>query len=132
MQPVAPPAPLDKLQTVAPRRTLTAADVTAGMEINPTEVNIFRGGSSLQARPIDFKVDPATGMLKTTHGLSLDVSSEAMSRFGGAFRIESIPAELRIIQRGGKLGHFEIVPRTPMTPQRFQELLDQIKLVPAT
>jgi hypothetical protein len=94
---------------------------------------IFRGGSSLQARPIDFNVDPATGMRKTTDGLSLDVSAEAMSRFGGAFRIESIPAELRIIQRGSKnLGHFEIVPRTPMTPQRFQELHDQIKIVPAT
>ncbi len=116
----------------AVRKTLTASDVTPGMEINPAEVNVFRGGDSLQARPTDVKIEKATGLLKTTHGLSLNVSAEAMSRFGGAFRIESIPPELRIIQRGKELTHFEIVPREPMTPQRFQELLDQIKISPAS
>ncbi len=33
--------------------------------------------------------------------------------------------------RGQKLNHFEIVPRQAMSPERFQELVNQIKLVPA-
>jgi len=101
------------------------------MRIDPSDVSIFRGGNSLEARTIDFKTDKATGLVKTTHGLSLDVSAEAMSRFGGAFRIDSLPEGLQIIQRGKKLGHFEIVPTSPITPERFQELLNLIKISPA-
>jgi hypothetical protein len=32
-------------------------------------------------------------------------------------------------QRGQRLEHFEIAPRTDMTPQRFQELLDMVETV---
>lgn len=96
------------------------------MEIDPTEVSIFRGGSSFDVRPMDIKIDKATGNVKTTHGLSLDINADKMEKFGGANLVESIPAELRVIQRGKNLGHFELVPRKPMTPQRFQELTRQI------
>jgi hypothetical protein len=61
---------------------------------------------------------------------TLDVDAAAMQKFGGAFRVESIPPELRIIQRGHRMGHFEIVPRQAMTPERFQELANQVKLAP--
>ncbi len=33
------------------RKTLTAKEVTSGMEIDPTQVNVFRGGPSLEVRP---------------------------------------------------------------------------------
>ncbi len=61
---------------------------------------------------------------------TLDVGAAAMQRFGGAFRVESIPPELRIIQRGHRMGHFELVPRQPMTPERYQELADRVELAP--
>ncbi len=102
------------------------------MEIDPTEVAVYRGGSSLQAREgADIQIDRATGLVKLTHGLSLDVDAAAIQRFGGAFRVESIPPEPRIIQRGHRMGHFEIVPRQAMTPERFQELANQVTLAPA-
>lgn len=115
----------------ASRRTLTLEEVTIGMEIDPTQVNLYRGGELLEARVgVDIQIDSATGLVKLTHGLSLDLDSAAMQRFGGAFRVESIPQELRIIQRGNRMGHFEIVARQAMTPQRFQELANQIRLTP--
>jgi hypothetical protein len=49
-----------------------------------------------------------------------------VERFGGAYEVKSIPPELQVIQRGTKLGHYEIVPRQPMTVARFQELLSKI------
>ncbi len=101
------------------------------MEIDPTEVNVYRGGNSLHAREgADIQIDRVTGLVKTTHGLSLDLDAAAMQRFGGAFRVESIPPELRIVQRGQRLGHFEIVPRHAMTPERFQELANRVELAP--
>ena len=98
------------------------------MEVNPTEVNIFRGGSSLVVRTIDVKVQG--GCVQPARGVSLQIDPAGLDKFGGAYRIESVPSELRVIQRGKNLGHFEIVPREPMPIKRFQELLDQVKLVP--
>ncbi len=116
----------------APKRTLTPDQVTRGMEISPADTNIYRGGDSLNARVgVDIQIDKATGLVKPTHGLSLDVDAVAMQKFGGAYQVESIPAELKIIQRGARMGHFEIVPREAMTPERFQELANQIVLKPA-
>jgi hypothetical protein len=106
------------------RRTLTGGEVKAGMEIAPTEVSIFRGGASLEVRSIDVKI--VDGMVQPTHGLSLGLDAASLQKFGGAYRIKSIPGELKIIQRGGNMGHFEIVPRVPMTLERFQELLKSV------
>jgi hypothetical protein len=100
------------------------------MEIDPTKVAIFRGGSAMDVTATHIKIG-SDGLLRTTHGLSLDISAEAMSRFGGAFRIQSIPADLKVIQRGNKLGHFEVVPRIPMSLDRYKELVAQIILAPA-
>jgi hypothetical protein len=55
------------------------------MEIDPAEVGIYRGGDSLQARvEVDIQVDRATGLVKLTHGLSLDLDAAAMQKFGGS------------------------------------------------
>ena len=48
-----------------------------------------------------------------------------------------VPTRLRAFRQtedypaGGRMGHFEIVPREAMTPERFQELANQIVLKPA-
>jgi hypothetical protein len=62
----------------ASRRTLTPEEVTIGMEIDPTQVNIYRGGRQFAARVgVDIQVDRATGLVKLTHGLSLDLDAGA-------------------------------------------------------
>jgi RHS repeat-associated protein len=105
----------------------------ANMGANPyavmaTAPTVFRGGSSLQARPgVDVKVD-SSGMVQPGRGLSVNADPAGLEKFGGARQVESIPPELEIVQRGQNANHYEIAPRQPMTLQRFQELLNQVKL----
>ena len=63
-------------------------------------------------------------------GVSVNADSAAVEKFGGAYKVESVPEELEIIQRGGNPNHYEIAPRQPMTMEHYQELLSQVKLVP--
>lgn len=90
-------------------------------------VNIYRGGGDFTVELKDIKIDKATGLVKDTHGLSLDINPDTVSKFGGAYKIESIPDGLKVIQRGSRAEHFEIVPTKPVTVEQFQELLNQIK-----
>lgn len=90
----------------------------------------YRGGNSLEPTPGDVRVDPRTALLRTTHGVSVWDRPDGLGRFGGAFRIENVPAELRIIQRGRDPHHFEIVPARPMTFDEYEATLAQIVLDP--
>jgi hypothetical protein len=60
------------------------------------------------------------------------VDPAKVEKFGGAYQIDmqSMPAELEMVQRGTDPGHYEIIPRQPMAPARFQELLDKVQLKP--
>lgn len=49
-----------------------------------------------------------------------------VEKFGGAYKITSIPDELQIIHRG-RAEHFEIVPKKDMPLETFQNLLNQVK-----
>ena len=53
-----------------------------------------------------------------------------MSKFGGAYQIDSLPDGLQIKQVGSDLGHYEIVPEYPMSQADFQAKLSQIKTSP--
>lgn len=90
------------------------------------EVAVYRGGNDFTIKPGEVKIDSKTGLVKTTHGVSLDVNPDTVSKFGGAYRIESLPEGLRIIQRGSRAEHFEIVPAYEMPLEQFQKLLNQI------
>jgi len=98
------------------------------MEIDPKNIAIFRGGCKFTVKTGEYRIDKTTKLLQTTHGVSLDIVPENIQKFGGAFQIKSIPPDLKIVQRGDRLEHFEVVPRVPMTLERFQELLDQIEV----
>jgi hypothetical protein len=100
--------------------------MTAGMEVDPTKYQVFRGGKDFTLKLGETKLDPA-GRVKPTHGPSLDVVSGNVEKFGGAHQIKSIPPELKIIQRGQRLEHCEVVPREPMPVTEFQRLLNQIE-----
>jgi RHS repeat-associated protein len=101
-----------------------------------TGPGFFRGAKPGEApnfapRPNEFKVDASTGSVRPTHGVSVFDNPASVSSKGFVpheVDLTSIPNELRIIQRGSDLRHFEIVPRagTSLTPERFTELLCQI------
>lgn len=90
----------------------------------------YRGGSGLVPRPGDTRVDPATGLLHTTRGVSVADRPDGLDRFGGAHVVTNVPDSLHIIQRGRDPHHFEIAPATPMTPAEYETALRQIVLVP--
>jgi RHS repeat-associated protein len=98
--------------------------------------SFFRGARPGQdptfvPRPNEFRVDSGTGTVRPTHGLSVFDNSDSVASKGFVpFRLDlsTIPSELRIIQRGNDLRHFEIVPKegTSLTPEQFSDLLCQI------
>jgi hypothetical protein len=63
-----------------------------------------------------------------THGVSVDADLNHVVEYGGAYAVRDIPPGLRIIQRGQRSTHYEIVPAFSMTPQQYQSLLDQVVL----
>ena len=87
---------------------------------------IYRGGTDFTIKTGEVKINPETGNVRTTHGISVNVDPKAVSRFGGSYRIDYLPEGLEIVQRGSNPGHFEIVPAYEMPLETFQELLYQI------
>ena len=87
---------------------------------------LYRGGGLFNIRNIDVAINKENGLVKITKGVSLNSDPKKVAQFGGAYKIESIPEELQIIQRGGPC-HFEIVPKSEISLERFQELLNQVK-----
>jgi hypothetical protein len=88
----------------------------------------YRGGNSLQPTAHDIRIDPTTGLLRTTHGVSVYDRPDNLDRFGGAHRVTGLPASLRIVQRGRDPHHHEIVPAGPMTLAEYENALSQIVL----
>jgi hypothetical protein len=104
--------------------------------INPGKC--FRGAKPGESptfvpRPNDYKVDPKTGFVRETHGVSVFDNSGSVSSKGFIpHRIDesSFPGSLRVIQRGKDLRHFEIVPvpGANLTPERYAEELAKIRV----
>lgn len=88
---------------------------------------LYRGGSSMEPKSGEYKVD-AEGNVKTTRGVSVNADAAKVDRFGGANEIKFMPPELQAIQHGADGGHFEIVPRQPMSVGRYLELLRDVIL----
>jgi RHS repeat-associated protein len=86
---------------------------------------------SFEPRPNDFKVDPATGTVKPTHGVSVfDNPGSVTSKGFVPHEVDlwSVPPELQIIQRGADPAHFEIMPQVGanVTPEQYKGLMCQI------
>lgn len=89
----------------------------------------YRGGSSLQPRPGEVRIDPVTGLPRTTHGISVFDRPDNLDHFGGAYEVMTAPDNLRSIQRGRDPHHFEIVPAAPMSLAEYEVALQQIVFV---
>ena len=87
--------------------------------------DLYRGGEDFSAQSKDIRLTK-NGMVKPTHGVSLNSNLNELSRFSKISKVDSIPDSLKIIQRGANLNHFEIVPKTFMSLSDYQIALQQI------
>ncbi|MFD8630833.1 polymorphic toxin-type HINT domain-containing protein [Streptomyces sp. NPDC059533] len=90
------------------------------------------GPPSFVPRPNDYKVDPATGFVKETHGLSVFDNPGSVTKKGfepHGIDSDSVPSTLRVIQRAKDLRHYEIVPASGanLTPARYAEELSKLR-----
>ena len=93
----------------------------------PCDEAFFRGGNDVtKVRPIDVKI--SDGLVQPTKGISVHMNPDKVESFGGAHRVTNIPDELKIQQRGMDPLHYEIMPKNPMSMERFRELLEQVGL----
>jgi RHS repeat-associated protein len=119
---------------IGPMRGASAAKALTSVGTAPS-TGLFRGGSSLQARlGVDVKA-AADGLIhplaKNGKPQGLSVNIDRLDKWvqdkGGAFPVNSLPEGLQALQ-SGKPGHFVIAPKTPITLEEFQRLLNQVKL----
>ena len=89
----------------------------------------YRGGNDFTAIEGDYKLT-SDGLVKSTHGVSVNTDPMAVSKFGTPHKIVDIPDGLKIIQRGLNPLHYERVPSSPMTIIEYQTLLSKIIAVP--
>jgi len=85
----------------------------------------YRGGNDFSAKPSEVKMNN-NGMVKTTHGVSVNTNPNAVTSHGTPHKIVDLPEGLDIIQRGVNPSHYEIVPSQPMPFSQYQDLLSQI------
>jgi hypothetical protein len=102
-------------------------------------LSFFRGARpgeepSFEPRPNEFKVDPATGYVRPTHGVSVFDNPFGVSSKGfdpSEVDQSSVPDTLQIIQRGQDPAHYEITPApgSDQTPEEYGCALSQIRCV---
>ena len=51
----------------------------------------YRRENSLLPQPGEVRSDPVTGLLGTTHGISVFARPDKLDRFGGAFEAVTVP-----------------------------------------
>lgn len=90
-------------------------------------VNIYRGENG-ELQLFQLKAGEYKYTDQTVRGLSVHVDAPKLTNArGSAYRITDMPKELKIVQQGKDPGHFEIVPRSKITSEEFQQKLNQIK-----
>ena len=89
----------------------------------------YRGGNDFTASAKELRYTDG-GLVKNTHGISVNTDAAAVRKFGTPYKIIDIPDELNIIQRGINLYHYEIVPVYEMTFVEYQGFLAEIVAIP--
>jgi hypothetical protein len=99
--------------------------------------NFYRGSRpgepvSFQPKPGEYKIDPDSGTVRPTRGVSIFDNRERLVGMGfipHRIDLSSLPSDLPIIQQGTKPDHYEITPRegTSLLPAEYEALLSQIR-----
>lgn len=122
------------IKSVQSETTIKLPTASTGVTavVNGVEYPVIRGAytgkNCLDIVPGEYKINSENGLVKTTHGLSLDVDPNNLGRFDELFYVQSVPTGLKVIQRGNRIEHFEIVPEYEMKLSEYQKLLHQVKL----
>jgi len=87
-----------------PGRERVAGALASGQRRgSPTDDNVFiamsteqyyRGGPSMKPTLRDVRIDRATGLVLTSHGVSVFNRPDNLGRFRGAYRLTFVPVEL--------------------------------------
>ena len=115
-------------------RTKKVAGVAVD-KFGPNLPKLFRGGNTKQVRRgQDFKVGEdglvhPLGPNGKPQGLSINADPKDVNiqQYGGALPVNGVPSGLKVVQSGAP-GHYVVSPTSPMTPERFQQLLNQVNL----
>jgi hypothetical protein len=91
-------------------------------------MDYYRGGSNLVPRRNEVRIHRISGLVLPQRGVSVYSRPDGLDRFGGAYRIVSVPAGLRIVQIGVDPFHHEIIPDQPLRLDEYEKLLRQIIL----
>ncbi|KYC39841.1 hypothetical protein WA1_28130 [Scytonema hofmannii PCC 7110] len=91
----------------------------------------YRGGGQFIAKLNEVKIDRNTGFVKPTNGISVHLDPNKVRRFGGAYKIISLPNTLTMIQRGRDPQHYEIVPNEAnlLSFEQFNSELGKIQAI---
>ena len=88
----------------------------------------YRGGPSLAPRRMDVRFNRANGHVRPERGVSISARPDGLDRFGGAYEVGPLPADLTIIQIGNDPYHHEIIPAREMPLAEYDQLLGQVGL----
>ena len=91
----------------------------------------YRGGLKLMPKRGELKFDKATGFVKAERGVSVYDRPDGLEKFGGASEVTDLPEGLKVVQIGNDPHHHEVIPAIAMPEDRYIELLNQTRLVPA-
>ncbi|MEO7596093.1 MAG: RHS repeat-associated core domain-containing protein, partial [Byssovorax sp.] len=90
--------------------------------------DVFRGGYSLDVHKGEYKPRKEAGDL-TGRGISTWNTPEKVEKFGGAFKVVSVPDSLEVAQRGNNKDHYEIIAKKPgMTEEEYKNAVKEVKL----
>ncbi|MEA5461810.1 hypothetical protein VB796_22260 [Arcicella sp. LKC2W] len=105
------------------------------VNFNGKQCVVFRGGSSFVPRDPstptgtdgDYRINSANGLVRTEYGLSLELDYNKPYISGNGYKITYLPSSLKIIQRGVRPDHFEIVSTQEISVTQYKSLLSQIQ-----
>lgn len=93
-------------------------------QCGPNGRPIYRGGSDLTPKPGELRIKD--GIVQPKRGISHNIDPAKVERYGGAHQVESIPDTLKFEQIGPDPGHYELMPKMPMSLEQFLQELGKV------
>ena len=96
--------------------------------VDGQRVPVYRGGNDMTVRPGEYKMGTVNGQ-PSIRGISTNTNplDPNVVKYGGAYRITNVPKGLSFNLTSGT--HYELVTKTLIAPEKYQALLNVIKLI---